>query len=125
MTPERPAKARLLRDLLKDRFVVSKITESGSTAGKLELDRTMLVLWGHAQGVASAISSAGSPIYTAVGQGGFGYSPITGDALTPADIAWAIDEAKRQVEADAAKLQDFKLDLLAFDSCYMSTAEAA
>lgn len=84
-------------------------------------ERKMLVLWGHSQGVASALSSAGSPLYTSLGRGGFGYSPITGDALTAKDISRAITDAG----AGGSGGNNPAIDLLAFDSCFMSTSEAA
>ncbi len=97
------------------RFLVDWFRADDGANRKL---KTMLVLWGHAQGVASALSSAGSPLYTALGEGGFGYSPVTGDVLTASDIAAVIAAARREQPT-------VNFELLAFDSCFMSTSEAA
>ncbi len=104
-------KAELLQQVLHTHF-----TDIGNAERK-----TLLVLMGHAQGVASAISTAGSPHYSVVGASGFGYNPISGDVLSASDIALAIRSAK----ASVGGMRSPKLDLLAFDSCYMSAAEAA
>lgn len=115
--------ARSGKQALLQRLLFRRFTEPGPWSSA---KKTMLVLWGHAQGVASALSSAGNPLYTTLGRGGFGYSPVTGDTLTAPQIARAIRKAERQVgELIGPALGKFHIDLLAFDSCFMSTAEAA
>lgn len=114
--------------------------------------RTLLMLWGHSQGVASALSRPGSPAYAMVGNGGFGLDHLSGDSLTLPEIRRAIarglekrhgrdrqemarpkaDEARkgrRRVKEESGQPQTpsdlTSIDILSFDSCFMSAAEVA
>lgn len=82
--------------------------------------RTLLILWGHSQGIAAALSQPGSPAFAMVGAGGFGFDPLYGDALTLPEIRQAIVEGLR-----CKQHADHRVQILSFDSCFMSAAEAA
>jgi Clostripain family len=79
--------------------------------------KTLLILWGHSQGVATALSMPGSPAYSMVGNGGFGFSDFSGDSLSLPQIRRAI--------ASGLKRPDSRIDILSFDSCFMSAAEVS
>jgi cysteine peptidase C11 family protein len=78
--------------------------------------KTLLILWGHSQGVASALSMPGSPAYSMVGNGGFGFSEFSGDSLSLPQIRRAI---ARGLPTDE------RINILSFDSCFMSAAEVS
>jgi hypothetical protein len=82
--------------------------------------RTLFVLWGHSQGIANALSQPGSPAFAMVGAGGFGFDPLYGDALTLSQIRCAIIEGLK-----CQTHPEHRLQILSFDSCFMSAAEAA
>jgi hypothetical protein len=82
--------------------------------------RTLLILWGHSQGIAAALSQPGSPAFAMVGDGGFGYDPLFGDALTLPQIRCAI---ARGLQCGCK--EPHRIDILSFDSCFMGAAEAA
>ena len=83
---------------------------------KKAFDKTLLILWGHSQGVATALSRPGSPAYAMVGNGGFGFNEFTGDSLSLPQM--------RQAIADGLPTGK-RIDILSFDSCFMSAAEVS
>jgi hypothetical protein len=104
-------KGAFLAEFIQWRFNLMPETEP-----KKAFEKTLLILWGHSQGVATALSRPGSPAYAMVGNGGFGFNEFTGDSLSLPQI--------RQAIADG--LPDGKhIDILSFDSCFMSAAEVS
>lgn len=65
-----------------------------------DFNKTMLILWGHSQGVAAALSRPGSPAYSMVGNGGFGFNRLSGDALSLPEIRRAIARGQRATYYD-------------------------
>jgi hypothetical protein len=87
--------------------------------GVSEFGHTLLILWGHSQGVAAALSKPGSPAYAMVGNGGFGFNDLSGESLSLPEIRRAIAEGLSAYDTDK------KIDILSFDSCFMSAAEVS
>jgi hypothetical protein len=121
------SKGAYLADLIEWRFADEQKALS-------KLDHTLLILWGHSQGVASALSRPGSPAYAMVGNGGFGLDHLSGDSLTLPEIRRAIaDGLKDRHDSERAKKKPSgepgdpktSIDILSFDSCFMSAAEVA
>lgn len=100
---------------LLSRFIKWRFTSEEEALKDVPL--TLLVLWGHSQGVAAALSKPGSPAYAQVGRGGFGYDEITGDSLSLPQIRRAI--------ANGLEGTKRRIDVLSFDSCFMSAAEVS
>jgi hypothetical protein len=98
------AKAFFLRDFIKWRFAEPDLKA---------FPKTLLILWGHSQGVAAALSQPGSPAYAMVGNGGFGFDDLSGDSLSLPQIRQSIAKGAGQKT----------IDIVSFDSCFMSAAE--
>jgi hypothetical protein len=107
-------KAAYLSKLIQWRFASAPAGEFET--GVSRFGKTILVLWGHSQGVAAALSMPGSPTYAMVGNGGFGFSEFSGDSLSLPQIRRAIAAGLRG---------DQHIDILSFDSCFMSAAEVS
>jgi hypothetical protein len=80
--------------------------------------RTLLVLWGHSQGVATALSMPGSPAYSMIGNGGFGFNEFSGDSLS-------LPQIRRAVAEGLHPHPEKRIDVLSFDSCFMGAAEVS
>jgi hypothetical protein len=98
------AKAYFLKDFVRWRFRYADLPA---------YKNTLLILWGHSQGVAAALSQPGSPAYAMVGNGGFGFDDLSGDSLSLPQIRQSIADG-----ADGKTIQ-----IVSFDSCFMSAAE--
>jgi hypothetical protein len=113
---EKGRKAAFLANFIAWRF--GSLPEDEYQRTEVEtFGRTLLILWGHSQGVATALSMPGSPAYSMVGNGGFGFSEFTGDSLSLPQIRRAI--------AGGLKDRKERIDILSFDSCFMSAAEVS
>jgi hypothetical protein len=106
-------KGSFLAKLVEWRFTADPTYESDLTT----FGRTLLILWGHSQGVAAALSQPGSPAYALVGNGGFGFNDLSGESLSLPEIRRAIAEGQSK--------HPRQIDILSFDSCFMSAAEVS
>ena len=80
--------------------------------------RTLLILWGHSQGVATALSMPGSPAYSMIGNGGFGFNEFSGDSLS-------LPQIRRAIAEGLGSDPENRIDVLSFDSCFMGAAEVS
>ncbi|MET0556975.1 MAG: clostripain-related cysteine peptidase [Vicinamibacteria bacterium] len=113
-------KGSLLSQLIDWRFKAH--ADAVKDPQRKAFDRTLLMLWGHSQGVASALSQPGSPAYAMVGNGGFGLNEISGDSLSLPQIRRAIADGLGSHEVRRRKA---RIDVLTFDSCFMGAAEVS
>jgi len=97
-------KAYFLRKFVDWRFATKDLAQ---------FPNTLLILWGHSQGVAAALSQPGSPAHAMVGRGGFGFDDLSGDSLSLPQIRQAIAKGEG----------GSTINILSFDSCFMSAAE--